>query len=126
MSRELSFRAWDEDTKEMQVQPYISCLGGGGIEIEFQDDDCNFTPRHNAILMQYTGLQDKKKKDGYEADIIQTYFADGKRGDLGYLECTNLGSLCVVVKGRSVPIPLYFYGSWEIIGNIHENPDLLK
>lgn len=70
----------------------------------------------------WTGLKDKKEKDAYERDILQTYYDDGRKGDVGYLECTNIGSLCLVVKGKQCPIPLFFYPSWEIIGNLTDSP----
>jgi len=70
MNRIYKFRAWDPDEKEMQEQPYICCLGGGGMEIEFAEEDGNFRPAPNAILEQYTGLKDKNGKEGYDYDKV--------------------------------------------------------
>jgi hypothetical protein len=140
MSREIEFRCWDGEFMNTVSGLYF-CQGGikwdgPGVgsgwchlnpDFNWDSDRAGNKPEYIDILMQYTGLKDKKgKKKAYESDIVQTYYDDGRKGDIGYLECTNLGSLCVVVKGRPTPIPLYFYPSWEIIGNVHENPNLLE
>jgi len=100
-------------------------------------------------LMQYTGLKDKNGKEIYEGDILRVLYTDWpsqKDGDERSLEQYQIDELCKV--GNVIYQPVEFmidfhepsnswqsgYGSlhpgrfgWlEIIGNIHENPELFK
>jgi len=76
-------------------------------------------------LMQYTGLKDKNGKEIYEGDII-------KFKDLNYDVCWNEGMAGFRV--RSQKGIAYITGDLfkavdegcKVIGNIYENPDLLK
>lgn len=98
-----------------------------------------FCPHHTVAtwtqVMQYTGLYDKNKVEIYEGDILDP----GKRE---VLWCTNAkcGSVYNAAgwysqshecDGRPETLGLFNLGrsqidESEIIGNIHENADLLK
>ena len=56
MNREIKFRAWDNG--EMK-QPYLS-IDSEGIQMH------GTSTSKNLILMQYTGLKDKKAKEIYK------------------------------------------------------------
>ena len=102
--REIKFRAWDSVDKRILPDFYdneslFAQFKGGGL-----------------ILMEYIGIPDKNKKDIYEGDIVRY------KDHLKYRRE-------VVVFPFSV-----FYDSeqpivselCEVIGNIHENPELLN
>lgn len=115
-NRIIKFRAWNADDKEM-----ISWSGLKSQGYELLDFDDNGTFAHH--FMQFTGLQDKNGVDIYEGDLAKykdeliEFYWNGLHG----------GFWC-----RKIPRESWSYNMihttaiCEIIGNIHQNPELLK
>ena len=126
MSREIKFRAWSTNLKKMSkpftlksdVMHFANKKGLGTIK-GLQDE----------IIMQYTGLKDRRGQEIYEGDILKFKSLPAPYSIIEF----NLGSFgYFCMKGKDYE---YFIGiertydkpkNWEIIGNIHENPELLK
>ena len=73
MSREIKFRVWDVENKEMlnvQELDFEPTFYGGRIAIR-PDQYSDYFDTEDMILMQYTGLHDKNGKEIYEGDIIK-------------------------------------------------------
>lgn len=139
MTREIKFRAWSKKHKEMDE-------GGFGVE-QFWGDALlldspikDFEPE-DFIFMQYTGLKDKHGKEIYEGDIVTTSINESEndyKGEVAF----DRGTFCL----RSLTLNwnqdreiltmwkdgLHRWSSIEhctemsILGNIHQNPELLK
>ena len=127
--REIKFRAWDkvlfDITKGNRMfevyglnisTNYVSAYKETGDEVIHDLRDC--------ILMQYTGLKDKKGKEIYEGDIIK--LAHGHNGIIEFQK----GCFVVAMKGENnycyCELKFYSPEHREIIGNIYENSELLE
>lgn len=105
--REIKFRAWDKTLKVFNDAGYeLDCDGRMIVQ-----DDC--------VLMQYTGLKDKHGREIYEGDIVST-----ANGDLSVKFYD--GGFMADRDGHFDRLQAHLTKTWEVIGNIYENPELLK
>jgi uncharacterized phage protein (TIGR01671 family) len=135
--REIKFRAWDKSANLMLYPSRINFGDDGSaltvlIETRRKDSAWSISVHgESGVLMQYTGLKDKNGKEIYEGDIYKiTYFVneinpEEKWGKIIY----NHDGFKLKFPCQSNPIKLGSYSNknnGEVIGNIYENPDLLK
>ena len=112
--REIKFRAWNETIKKYipwehlidNSDPWpLACLAGSYVTFE-----------------QFTGLRDKNGKEIYEGDIV-----DSDRGDTmvrGAVAWKADAAFRLDTDADSWDLDCYV--SLEIVGNIHENANLLN
>lgn len=125
------FRAYDSGSLSRMYQPDEVMVGNGNIWIIDEDSVAGEWIVNNDIhLMQSTGLKDKNGKEIFEEDIlgIETdegilnvnVFWDSKHALFMFeSEIHNEKELLAeLVEDNTYP--------FEIIGNIYENPELLK
>ena len=123
--REIKFRAWID--KKMKPITFLF----------FTKDGCLL----KVPLMQYTGLKDKNGVESYGSDLIKFCLY---QSPIGNLKEEYIGEIiflkgCFFVKfinrwkgftGEEELLPLYRIqeseDGFEVIGNIYENPELLK
>ena len=142
--REIKFRAWDKDSNKMifqydtngvlETNDYYFSLNEDDIVLLYYDKDyCDYLVC-NAKLMQYIGMKDRYGKEIYEGDIlsIDGYSYEEPEFSLyGEVKYGNCG-FCIDDKfDYNEPVSLSeIRGSYttiyEVVGNIFENPELLK
>jgi uncharacterized phage protein (TIGR01671 family) len=126
MKRELKFRAWDEKKNEFTDPIYMD--GIFYMDEEFRNT-CN-------SVEQFTGLKDKNGKDIYDEDIVS-------KGVSKWIVCwhnqqgmwwldpiidaslKNDEYILEILNNEQLGNGYYSREDLEIIGNIHENPELL-
>jgi hypothetical protein len=105
--REIKFRAWNG--KHMDYDYRDASLWNGLLVAE-----------GDTILMQFIGLTDETNKEIYEGDIIKYEFDGGDN-----IERPPRIDEVKYVLGCFIP-DIWRYQKPEVIGNIYENPELLK
>ena len=127
--RELKFRVWDEITKSYFIESHkvqMRVYSTKNVSISH----LGLVPLLEQVIEQFTGLVDKNGKEIYENDLIK---AVGKNvvDDTLSVVFKN-GAFCLKLGQESQP---FFNDDYdidftlshiEVIGNIHENGDLLK
>ena len=129
MKREIKFRAWDKEKKQMVEVGTMEFIAESGwscylLEDKFVDDKQMgyYQEAKNIELMQCTGLKDKKGKEVYEGDIVEINHnpEEVDKGSVLY------SGSCFQVDFHDESEILEYLKPVEIIGNIYKNPDLLK
>jgi len=124
-----SFRAWWPQKKTM-YGPF-ALIGETTMfdllnQIRIEDLD-------EPVLMQSTGLSDKDGVEIFEGDVVRTVAINNDHNQKGATQvmCVLhfMGNSCLCFAGHDSGLPLYPFNvsRWiEVIGNIHENPELLE
>ncbi len=121
--REIKFRAWNPQSKEMHLPNEYNLLYRWFIPskecTEYWESASAFKPVP-IILMQYTGLKDKNGKEIFEGDIVENMNGDNRQ-----ILYTHNSFEMRLLNGNREKSGTIWWHSVEIIGNIHENKELL-
>ncbi|HEG0602253.1 TPA: YopX family protein [Campylobacter jejuni] len=129
---DFDFRIWNNTKKEyLCTNPTLAKLNGEGIvsgslHRQFSKDEDYFYQvfRNELELELWTGLYDANDKKIYEGDIVNLADFDGTImrlvANIDFEEGIKLGGLRLIYIDESLLEDI------EIIGNIHENKDLLE
>jgi YopX protein. len=153
--RVIKFRAWDRKAKAMfpvhnmefdKIKNELQYIHGVDIHDKDSDSsgDVSYGGSINKLtgnplekrfeLMQFTGLQDTAKRELYDGDLCLGN--EGQIYQIGWMDnCAKWGVKVLKTKSvltRGLIFPLHQYinevtgmAVFEIIGNIHEHPQLL-
>lgn len=130
MKREIKFRGWNAKNKKWLYGYYLVDNAVHFIVNErtpwrhlIETDNILVDPD---TVGQFTGLKNTNGKEIYEGDILSiselSFYSTVKWSDRAM-------AFCVYKDETSAPMSWfsnYSHGEIEIIGNIHDNPELLK
>ena len=142
--REIKFRAWDKTHQKMFTREGVPSKDGICVENDFwghflslstgevvhimtrAQNQQDYREKVDFELMPYTGLKDKRGREIYTDDIIRIGSMGGKVGRVIF----DRSCLAYMVVNDRQWTDAYRLGDLDgsditIIGNIHENPELL-
>lgn len=133
--REILFRGKQVNNGEWVEGFYAKTIQGSSVIFNIIDENpCGFCIEmfdslKNYVVVsetvgQYTGLTDKNGKKIFEGDLVKAYNICGEEEGMGIVHWSELFVAWHYANNKCM------YGdniaSYEVIGNIHDNPELIE
>lgn len=128
----LQFRVWDKKLKEWCFGYGCSKLDDHNLSIKFNGNLVNSyggpTNQDRFVIQQFIGMTDKNNKEIFEGDIVSCICDNDGANE-------SLVKIVVEIEGFKLTIDDEYsggqdyhvgYSDFSIIGNIFENPELMK
>lgn len=134
--QEIKFRAWNKGNNEWLKGRDLCIYLDGSISI-FGNPPCptNIFPKYNPLItiVQFTGLYDKNGKEIYEGDIIQWNGYEVQNGkQIRPIRKRAIGMTVDAFRNSFIDDCFHLQNlleqgsNIEVIGNVHENPELIQ
>lgn len=125
--KELKFRVWDKERECYLDETELAGITPDGRYILYIEEEeiSKLEVEGNYILEQYTGIKDKNGKEIYEGDIVTL---DGEWEVIKDTDCSviTFENGCFRVGDGYENEAGSYLSDWRVIGNVHENANLLE
>lgn len=136
MPREIKFRGKRRDGKGWLYGNYITYDEDSNLHVFINPPGC-YTDNDDHLVFpdtvgQFTGLQDKNGKEIYEGDIIESQNYSHARHYVRYIDDEAKFVAMIISHGSPLMDFCSIRQSWidkydkKVIGNIHDNPEMLN
>lgn len=120
MGREIKFRGKSKITGNWLYGNLLHIFDGNFIYSDYYNRLFIEHEVNTNTIGQFTGLHDKNEQEIYEGDVVKSTFTT-------YIVTWDKECACFSLKEDNTPHLLADYvNEIEVIGNIHDNPELLK
>lgn len=140
MSKDIKFRVWDKTSDSMLYQDDFERVELDTknkmvtLIAEEESDKSHYVLDYEdgieAEIMQYISLKDKNRKEIYEGDILSIKIYSGDKVIVEGKTVVEFKDGCFgVIWGHDkafLSLNSFFKAKFEVIGNIYENPELLR
>lgn len=132
--RKVVFRGKLVDTQEWTFGSLVNCHNGrmGIVSMTKYCEENGIEALIDEVLPetvgQFTGLTDKNGKDVWEGDIVMLEYNDEDYPSptFPFVIAFSDGAFCIAEDKETPWAPAYDQGIMELIGNLWDNPELLK
>ena len=129
--REHKYKAWDKTNNCWYMDGNIFDLNYSGSYGDFYFDNDNPYNMRDVDLewVEYTGLHDCNGTPIYEGDIVRCgwHYGDDFGEPVGEMEFTNqVVEYSIGAQGAGFDLNVHGMENAEVIGNIHQHPDLIR
>lgn len=122
MNREIKFRIWLKEKKQM-IQDVHICSEYGWLVMSDNDtleEICGRISEKELIWMQYTGLKDKNGVEVYEGDKVMHDYEWTEPDEIGIITW-NKDTASFQIKGHIPSSSMKHLDRMKVTGNIYEN-----
>ena len=137
-----NFRAWNKKWKQMQEGgEHFVIQGGRFVALIWHEEGepvvaealVEYDYSSEYVIMQSTGLTDKNGREIFEGDVVSAVALSNDHGQRGVTNTRTvrafMGNSCLCLGFEEMGVPIFPFNvdhTIQILGNIHENPELVS